>query len=92
MSDEPSDAMPEENDSRTLLMKEVAAQMDAVDADLGDDYEIMDAIVLLRVKLPSGDSMLRVRAINVALYEGLGMLEVAKDHLKVLAAGAEEED
>ena len=43
-------------------MQEVADQMDAIEADFGDDYEIGRVITLVEVRRPGGEVELRVRA------------------------------
>ena len=64
---------------RARLMEEVAAQMDAIEADFGNDYEIGEIVTVVEVIRPDG-SGIRVR--DTAPYlVSLGMLEVAKNIL-----------
>jgi hypothetical protein len=67
----------EKSDPRAKLMQEVAEQMDAIEVDFGDDYEIGRVITIVEVKQPNGDVGIRVRS---ALYPwvSMGMLEFAK--------------
>jgi hypothetical protein len=68
-----------EADARTRLMEEVAAQMDAIEEDFGDDYEIGNIITVVEVIRPD-ESGIRVRSTAPYLV-GLGMLHVAENML-----------
>ncbi len=63
--------------SRTKLMREVGMQMDAIEADIGDDFEIGEVITIVQVIQPNGDVETRVRSIAPYL-QGLGLLSVAE--------------
>ncbi len=68
-----------EADPRTRLMEEVAAQMDAIEEDFGDEYEIGNIITVVEVIRPD-ESGIRVRSTAPYLV-GLGMLRVAENIL-----------
>jgi hypothetical protein len=70
-------------DPRARLMEEVAAQMDAIETDLGDSYEIGAIVTIVEVRQPDGTVGVRVRN-NAPPWVGLGMLRVAE---KALEAG-----
>jgi hypothetical protein len=86
--DHTHDDQPEEDQSRperARLMHEVAEQMDAIEANFGDSFEIGRVITLVEVR--HGDQVeLRVRA-NMYPWVAAGMLEWAKS--QVIAASAE---
>jgi hypothetical protein len=63
-------------DPRSKLGEEVAAQMDAIEADFGDDYEIGNVITVVEVRRPDGAGI-RVRN-NAPPWVGLGMLRIAE--------------
>ncbi|HWX96658.1 MAG TPA: hypothetical protein VNZ01_07380 [Solirubrobacteraceae bacterium] len=73
-----ADAQP---DPRAKLMHEVAEQMDAIETDFGDNYEIGRVITIVEVKQPNGEVGLRVRAGQYP-WVALGMLEFAKKSLE----------
>ena len=61
---------------RTRLMREVANQMEAIDEDYGDSYEIGDLITIVEIR--TGDEV-QVRVRSTASYlKGLGMLRAAE--------------
>ena len=62
---------------RAKLMQEVALQMDAIETDLGDDYEIGRVITIVEVAKPNGEVELGVRAGQYP-WVALGMLDFAK--------------
>jgi len=70
---------------RAKLMQEVALQMDAIETDFGDSYEIGRVITIVEVIRPDGEVGLRVRAGQYP-WVALGMLEAAK---KVVEAQGE---
>ena len=73
----------QDTDPRARLMEAVADQMDAIEADFGDQYEIGALMTIVEVRRPSGEAGIRVRS-NVPAWVGLGMLRVAE---KVVEAG-----
>jgi hypothetical protein len=68
-------------DPRATLMREVAAQMDAIESDFGDAYEIGSVVTIVEVKRPTGAGV-RVRC-NAPPWVGIGMIRMAE---KVLEA------
>jgi hypothetical protein len=72
------------DDPRSRLMKEVAEQMDAIEADFGRDFEIGRVITIVEVTQSSGEVGLRVRAGQYP-WVSLGMLEWAKKSLEAAA-------
>jgi hypothetical protein len=75
-----------ERDPRARLMQEVAEQMDAIETDFGDNYEIGRVITIVEVLQPDGTVGLRVRA-GQAPWVAIGMLEWAKKSLESAATG-----
>lgn len=67
-------------DARGRLMQEVAAQMDAIEADYGEDFEIGRVITVVEVKEPNGNIGIRVRA-QMLPWVAVGMLKVAAKSL-----------
>ena len=67
--DEPADA-------RTRLMQEVAEEMDGIEAEFGEDYEIGRVITIVEVLRPGDQVGLRVRAGQYP-WVTLGMLHAA---------------
>ena len=76
----PDPTAPDDN-PRSRLMKEVAEQMDAIEADFGSDFEIMRVLTIVEVKQPGGDVGLRIRA-QMFPWVALGMLDFAKRSLE----------
>jgi hypothetical protein len=68
-------------DGRGRLMQEVAEQMDAIEADFGNDFEIGRVITIVEVKGSDGNIGLRVRAGQYP-WVSLGMLDWAKKSLE----------
>ncbi|HUA73803.1 MAG TPA: hypothetical protein VL988_03515 [Solirubrobacteraceae bacterium] len=64
-------------DPRARLMHEVAEQMDAIEADFGDGYQIGRVITIVEITGPDGNVELRVRAGQYP-WVSLGMLDFAK--------------
>ncbi len=64
------------SDPRSKLGEEVAAQMDAIETDFGDDYVIGNVVTIVEVIRPEGAGI-RVRC-NQQPWIGLGMLQVAQ--------------
>ena len=75
--DEDTEQVGGQPDPRAKLMHEVAEQMDAIEADFGDNYEIGRVITIVEVKQPSGEVGLRVRAGQYP-WVALGMLQWAQ--------------
>jgi hypothetical protein len=73
-------------DGRSRLMQEVAQQMDAIEADLGRDFEIGRVITIVEVKGPDGIVGLRVRAGQYP-WVSLGMLDFAKKSVEAQMTG-----
>jgi hypothetical protein len=69
-----------EREPRVKLGEEVAAQMDAIEADFGDDYKIGNVVTVVEVIRPDGAS-LRVRC-NQQPWIGVGMLRIAQRTLE----------
>jgi hypothetical protein len=69
-----------ERDSRAKLGEEVAAQMDAIEADFGDEYEIGNVVTIVEVIRPEG-AAIRVRC-SQQPWVGIGMLRVAEKALE----------
>jgi hypothetical protein len=72
-------------DGRTRLMQEVAEQMDAIEADLGRDFEIGRVITIVEVAAPDGTINVRVRAGQYP-WVALGMLDWAKKSIEEAAS------
>jgi hypothetical protein len=79
------------DDARTVLMQEVAAQMDAIEADFGSDFEILSTITIVMLKRPDGNVGLRVRNSRMSPLEGIGLLNMAQDILKTQALQSSED-
>jgi hypothetical protein len=74
---------------RAKLMQEVAEEMDSIEADFGDDFEIGRVITIVEVK--QGDDVnLRVRAGQFP-WVAMGMLYAALESLKAQMAGGGEQ-
>lgn len=71
-----------EPDPKARLMQEVAEQMDAIEAEFGDNYNIGRVITLVEVIKPDGDVELRVRAGQLP-WVALGMLAFAQKTIEV---------
>jgi hypothetical protein len=71
---------------RAKLMQEVAAQMDAIETDFGDGYEIGRVITIVEIKTPDGNVELRVRAGQYP-WVALGMLDFAKKSVEAQIGG-----
>jgi hypothetical protein len=72
-------------DPRARLGEEVAAQLDAIEADFGDSYEIGGVVTVVEIVRPEGASI-RVRC-NQQPWIGVGMLRLAERVLEAQAAG-----
>ncbi len=75
----------EQPDPRGRLMQEVAAQMDAIETDFGDAYQIGSVVTIVEVLRPDGTVGIRVRC-NQQPWVGVGMLRFAE---KILEGGGE---
>lgn len=69
-------------------MQEVAEEMDQIEADFGDDYQIGRVITVVEVLRPGGDVNLRVRAGQLP-WVTLGMLRSAEKILERQIMGAD---
>jgi hypothetical protein len=67
----------DEPDPKSRLMQEVAAQMDAIETDFGDDFKIGRVITIVEVIGPDGEVGIRVRGAQLP-WVSLGMLDYAK--------------
>ena len=67
---------------RTKLMQEVAAQMDAIEEDFGDDFEIVSTVTIVALIRPDGTGGIRVRNSDMSPLEAVGFLSLAQDVLK----------
>ena len=70
---------------RAKLMQEVAEEMDNIEADFGDDFEIGRVITIVEVK-QGDDVSLRIRAGQFP-WVAMGMLYAALESLKAQMAG-----
>jgi hypothetical protein len=69
-----------QHEPRARLMREVAEQMDAIETDFGDDYEIGHVVTIVEVIRQDGAGI-RVRC-SAPPWIGLGMLKVAEKALE----------
>lgn len=76
----------EEPDPRSKLMHEVAEQMDAIEADFGDGYQIGRVITVVEVVRPDNNVEIRLRAGQLP-WVTLGMLDWAKKSLEAAIGG-----
>lgn len=90
--DDPQDAenAGEVDSPRTKLMEEVAAQMDAIEADFGDDFEILRVLTVVVLQRPDGNVGIRVRNAETSPLEAVGYLSLAQDILKAQAIEQDE--
>jgi hypothetical protein len=88
MADTGEDARSEgeQPNPRARLMQEVAAQMDAIEVDFGDKYEIGRVITIVEVTGDDGNVGLRVRAGQFP-WVAIGMLEFAKKSVEAQIGG-----
>ncbi|HEY2718857.1 MAG TPA: hypothetical protein VGI52_04435 [Solirubrobacteraceae bacterium] len=84
--DNPGGDNVEEPDPRARLMHEVAEQMDSIEADFGDGFQIGRVITIVEITGPDGNVELRVRA-GQYLWVSLGMLDFAKKSLEASISG-----
>jgi hypothetical protein len=89
---DPGNEDPEEASAqpgpRARLMQEVAEQMDAIETDFGDNFQIGRVITIVEVRRPSGEVELRVRAGQYP-WVSLGMLRFAQKVVEAQGAGGE---
>jgi hypothetical protein len=78
----------EEPGPRARLMQEVAEEMDAIETDFGDDYQIGRVITIVEVIRPDENVGLRVRAGQYP-WVTLGMLRAAEKIVESQIGGAE---
>lgn len=67
----------ESQNPRAKLMQEVAEEMDGIEADFGDDYQIGRVILVAEVVRPGGEVGLRIRAGQMP-WVAIGMLRSAQ--------------
>src|ERR1700749_4563647 len=77
----PGGDSPDEPDPRARLMHEVAEQMDSIEADFGDGFQIGRVITIVEISGPDGNVELRIRA-GQHLWVSLGMLDFAQKSLE----------
>lgn len=73
------------HDPRSKLGEEVAAQMDAIETDFGNNYEIGNVVTVVELLTPAGPGI-RVRC-NQQPWIGLGMLKFAEKVLEGVGNG-----
>lgn len=83
-----ADSEDEQPDPRTKLMQEVADEMDQIEADYGDDYQIGRVVTIVEVVRPNGEVGLRVRAGQLP-WVTLGMLHFAEKVLESQIPGSQ---
>jgi hypothetical protein len=71
---------------RAKLMQEVAEEMDAIETEFGDAYQIGRVILVAEVLRPNDEVGLRVRAGQYP-WVTLGMLEAAKKSIEIQMFG-----
>jgi len=74
-----------EDDPVNKLGAEVAAQMEAIENDFGDDYKIGAVVTIVEVTTSDGAGV-RVRC-NAPPWVGLGMLRIAEKALEAQGEG-----
>jgi hypothetical protein len=73
---------------RARLMQEVADEMDSIETEFGDDYQIGRVITIVEVVRPDGQVGLRVRAGQYP-WVALGMLHAALKTIEAQMPGGE---
>jgi len=72
--------------AKTTLMHEVAAQMDAIEDEHGENFVIDGAVTVVVVKAEGSQQHdLRVRNVGMSPLEAIGILSMAQDVLKAMA-------
>lgn len=74
-----------EPDPRAKLGEEVAAQMEAIENDCGDDYKIGAVVTIVEV-ITSNGAGVRVRC-SASPWVGLGMLRIAEKAIEAQREG-----
>ncbi len=74
------------SDPRARLMQEVAEEMDGIETEFGDDYEIGRVITIVEVIRPGDQVGLRVRAGQFP-WVALGMLHAAQKIVEAQITG-----
>lgn len=74
---------------RAKLMQEVAEEMDAIETEFGDDYQIGRVITIVEVIRPNEEVGLRVRAGQFP-WVALGMLRAAEKIVEIQMSGGSE--
>jgi hypothetical protein len=74
---------------RARLMQEVADEMDAIEKEFGDDYQIGRVITIVEVVRPNDEIGLRVRAGQLP-WVTLGMLRAAERIVEAQIPGADQ--
>lgn len=85
-TNEPESVGGEGPDPRARLMHEVAEQMDAIETDFGDGYQIGRVITIVEVVRPDGNVEIRIRAGQYP-WVAIGMLDWAKKSVEAAAMG-----
>jgi len=83
---EPTGEAAHEN-PRAKLMQEVASEMDSIEAEFGDDYQIGRVITIVEVHTPGENVGLRVRAGQYP-WVTLGMLRAAQKIIESQMSGS----
>ena len=68
-------------DPKAKLMQEVAEQMDAIESDFPEGFEIGRVITIVEVRDPDGTVGIRIRA-GMYPWVALGVLEFAKKQIE----------
>ena len=71
---------------RARLMKEVAEEMDGIEADFGDDFAIGRVILVAEVIRPNDEVGLRIRAGQMP-WVAIGMLRSAQKMIETQLVG-----
>jgi hypothetical protein len=79
--DADNEGAQQQPDPRAKLMQEVAEEMDQIEADFGDEYQIGRVVTIVEVIRPGGEVNLRVRAGQLP-WVTLGMLHFAQKVLE----------
>ena len=71
--------------ARTRLMEEVAKQMDAIEAEFGDDFEIESTVIAVRFRRDDGWGLRVRKSPHMSPLEAVGILSIAQDIFKRMA-------
>jgi len=77
----PSGGESNQPDPRAKLMQEVADEMDSIETEFGDNYQIGRVITIVEIVRPNNEVNLRVRAGQLP-WVTLGMLRFAQNALE----------